>query len=160
MDSLLSKFGIKFLLLIFSLIWCAGIFVEFLVPYLNEAAYLLPVLSKSYSLVCHQDNCKLIICNGLATLVCARCTGLYIGGLLTSLFLFLLPLKKRLHINYLITVMILIVIDVSAVSAGIYYYSKYTAFITGFLLGSVGFFYLYYGLENFFDELKFKRRIN
>lgn len=54
--------------------------------------------------------------------------------------------------------MIPIVLDIIFYIMGLYSYSKSAAFITGFLLGSVGFFYLYYGLENIYQELVTNRK--
>jgi hypothetical protein len=43
--------------------------------------------------------------------------------------------------------------DVILYSLNIYHYSKLMAFSSGFLLGSVGFIYLYEGLNNLIREL-------
>ncbi|MFC2135423.1 DUF2085 domain-containing protein [Bacteroidota bacterium] len=152
------KLSIKVLLFILIFIWSSGIFIEFVIEYIPVSVYLFPWIKKTYSLVCHQESYKLIELNGLHTMVCARCSGIYIGALLSSFIALFISLKERLGIHILLIAMIPMVLDVIFYTAGLYSYSKSAAFITGFLLGSAGFFYLYYGLENIYYELKTNRK--
>ena len=133
-----------FLLITF---WVFGIFVEFFIPLQNNLAYLFPFLDGIYSTVCHQQPEKLIEINGHHTLVCARCTGIYLGGLLSS-FIFLIISTLNLKNGKLILVAsIPMLIDVVLYSSGLYDYSINIAFITGLLFGSVGIAYIYGGLQ-------------
>lgn len=154
-----SKQGIKIILFTLLAIWNAGIFIEFIAPHFESAYRIYPVLKKAYSLVCHQEAEKLISYNGMHTMVCARCVGIYLGLLGASLLAFFFSMKKRINISYLFIAAMPLLLDVIFVLMALYNYSKNVAFVTGFLLGSVGFFYLYYGLENLIAELKTKHKI-
>ncbi|MCX6174296.1 MAG: DUF2085 domain-containing protein [Ignavibacteriales bacterium] len=136
------------------LIWFLGIFIEWFIKIDEHFVFALPYLQKTYSLVCHQEKNKLLLFDGIETLTCARCTGIYLGLLLSSLLvLFKLP-KRKLHIKILLVAAAPMIADVLLTSLNIYAYSKLIAFFTGLLLGSFGFFYLYAGLNNLILELK------
>ena len=152
------KLSIRILLFFLIFVWSSGIFIEFIIEYIPGSVYLFPWLKKTYSTVCHQENYKLIEYSGYHTLVCARCSGIYIGAFLSSFIALFIRFKERLGIHVLLTAMIPIVLDIIFYTMGLYSYSKSAAFITGFLLGSVGFFYLYYGLENIYQELVTNRK--
>ena len=142
---------ILFFLLLF---WCLGIFIEWFININQHFVFALPYLQKTYSLVCHQEKNKLLLLGGIETLTCARCTGIYLGLLVSSLFvLFTIP-KWRLHIRVLLIASVPMIIDVLLTALNIYSYSKLIALSTGLLLGSVGFFYLYNGLNNLILEYK------
>lgn len=136
------------------LIWFLGIFIEWFIKIDQHFVFALPYLQKTYSLVCHQEKNKLLLFGGIETLTCARCTGIYLGLLVSSLLvLFRLP-KWKLNINILLIAAAPMIADVLLTSLNIYAYSKLIAFFTGLLLGSFGFFYLYAGLNNLILELK------
>jgi len=138
---------IRITLFLLITIWIFGIFIEFFIPLQNNLAYLYPFLEGIYSSVCHQQPEKLIEINGHHTLVCARCTGIYLGGLLSS-FIFLIISTLNLKNGKLILVAsIPMLIDVVLYSSGLYDYSINIAFITGLLFGSVGIAYIYGGLQ-------------
>lgn len=144
----------RFILFFVLVIWCAGIFLEWILIFEDHLLYGLPFLQKTYSLVCHQEKAKLFLFDHGETLTCARCTGIYLGLLFTSIIvLFSIP-KKKLHIIFLFIAASPMISDVILYLLNIYHYSKLIAFITGFLLGSVGFIYLYAGLNNLIRELK------
>jgi uncharacterized membrane protein len=136
------------------LIWCSGIFIEWLINLNGHLVILLPFLQKTYSIVCHQEKLKLISTGVSETLTCARCTGIYIGLFFVSIvFLFFVP-KIELRIKYLFAAALPMFIDVALTTLKIHQYTKSAAFITGFLLGSTGFLYLCDGLKNLISELK------
>ena len=138
------------------IIWCIGIFIEFLVPYNEHLIYFLPYLNKTFSLVCHQENSKLIT-NGISeTLTCARCTGIYLGLSLSSLIVLLKEPKIKISFKLILFAVIPMLIDIIFYSVQIYPYSKIFAFSTGSLLGSVGFLYFYSGFKNLIIEIKNK----
>ena len=139
----------KILLFAIFLIFYLLIFSEFWIRYIPQIAYALPFLHQGYSTICHQQQEKLLSLGGSAmTLLCSRCTGIYTGGIFASVLLFWVNIKKTPHIRWLFVASIPMVIDVVLSSVGLYEYSKTGAFLTGFLLGSVGFFYFYKPLEN------------
>lgn len=144
----------RLILFIFLLIWCAGIFLEWFLHYEDHLLFALPFLQKTFSLVCHQEKAKLLLFDHGETLTCARCTGIYLGLLITSLIvLFAIP-KNSPRIKFLIIASAPMIADVILYSLNLSHYSKTVAFITGALLGSVGFLYLYAGLNNLIRELK------
>ena len=144
----------KYILFMVLLIWCAGIFLEWLVKVDDHLLYALPFLQKSYSLVCHQQKAKLLTFDYGETLTCARCTGIYIGLLFTSMIVLFREPKGKLSVKFIFIAAVPMITDVILYSLNFYHYSKIVAFITGFLLGSVGFLYLYAGLNNLILELK------
>lgn len=154
------KLEIKIILFLLLLIWNSGIYIEFIAPHFNSIYKIYPFVKKAYSLVCHQEADKLISLNGMHTMVCARCAGIYLGLFGVSLLSFFFSMKKRINISCLFIATAPMLLDVIFVFTGLYNYSKNVAFITGFLLGSVGFIYLYYGLENLIVELKIKHKEN
>ena len=133
-------------------IWCIGFFLEWLIPLNEKLLTLLPFLHQTYSLICHQEKVKLITSHGFESLVCSRCAGIYIGLLAGSLLsIFRLP-HNNPNIKVLFVCIVIMLLDITAYSVGIYHYSKLIAFITGFLLGSVAFSYFYNGLIQLFNE--------
>ena len=147
---------LKAFLFLIVLVWCLGIFVDWFVQYNENLVFTIPFLKKSYSLVCHQETNKLISEGNFHTMVCARCTGIYLGALVSSLTLFFISLPGKLNIKYLLLSAIPMIMDIIFYTTGLYQYSKIIALATGFLSGSVGFLYFYYGLENLINELKIK----
>ncbi len=143
---------IKLVLFFLVLLWVGGIFIRFFIPEINGLFYLLPFLEKTYSTVCHQQPAKLISINGHKTLVCARCTGIYLGALLSSAGLLFLKLQNKLNIKLLIFASVPLAGDVLLYSLGIYSYSKTVALVTGLLLGSAGFLYIHEGIMDLLEE--------
>ncbi|MFA7227921.1 MAG: DUF2085 domain-containing protein [Melioribacteraceae bacterium] len=148
--------SVPFRILLFAVLalWCAGIFIEWFVGIHENFLFALPFLQKSYSLVCHQEHSKLIFFEHGVTLTCARCTGIYSGMLFISFLALFGIVKKRPEIKFLFIAAAPMAADVILYSLNVYRYSKTAAFITGLLLGSAGFLYLYAGLKNLIAELK------
>ncbi|MBI1938934.1 MAG: DUF2085 domain-containing protein [Ignavibacteriales bacterium] len=114
--------------------------------------YFYPFAKQSYSLVCHQDQKKLIEVGGCRSLVCARCTGIYLSALILSFaFLFKQP-KQNPPIKYFLFTGILMLVDVIFSSLKVYNYSKTIALLTGILFGSVLFIYFCNGLNFLFTK--------
>ncbi len=147
----------RILIFLAILIWCAGIFSEWLIPINQTLVLAIPFLEKSYSLVCHQLPERLIKSDHYETLVCARCSGIYIGLLICSFASLFIELKSIHKIKYLFYASIPLAADVIFHTLNIYHYSKTIAFSTGILLGSTGFLYLYSALNQLFAELKSNR---
>ena len=137
----------RLLLLIMISIWVAGLLIEFLIPYYEQLTILYPFTKMLYSTVCHQQPAKLILYNNSHTLVCARCSGIYLGGLLSSFILIFIKIKKIKNGKIIILSALPMLIDVVFYSIGLYSYSKIVALITGFLFGSVGIIYIYNGFQ-------------
>lgn len=132
------------------LLWFAGIWFECFVHANEKLIYFYPFVKQSYSLVCHQDQKKIIELGECRSLVCARCAGIYLSALILSfVFLFKQP-KQNLPIKYFLFFAILMLADVIFSSVKIYTYSKTIAMATGILFGSVLFIYFYNGLNFLF----------
>ena len=140
---------VRLLVLVLILFWNAGNFIQFLSLLNSKFLLLFPILKPTYHLVCHQQADKLINIAGVTTLLCARCTGIYIGGLFGAIFLLIKLKPMRLPTKYLLYSSVPMFIDVGMVIAGVYGYSKPISFSTGVLLGSVGIVYLTDLIEKF-----------
>lgn len=148
---------VSILLFILLLIWNLGIFSPALKFISNNIIQAIPFLKISYSKVCHQIPEKSMTINSSYILVCSRCTGIYIGALLTSLIMILLNLSKnKSTIKLFLFSSLLMLLDVISYNLGIYGYSKTIAFSTGFLLGSVVILYIREGILLFLLELERK----
>lgn len=128
----------KYLIIFFIFIsfWCFGIISP--VVFQKSKVFLItkPFLTQIYSTVCHQAHEKTISVGGENILVCSRCAGIYLGVFLTGLISLILT-KTPMRISYfLLSSFILMLIDVSFTTLGIYTYSKLFALVTGLLLGS------------------------
>ncbi|MCF6270100.1 MAG: DUF2085 domain-containing protein [Melioribacteraceae bacterium] len=138
---------IRVILFLLIIIWVFGIFIEFFIPLQNNLAYLFPFFEGIYSTVCHQQLEKLININGYQTLVCSRCAGIYLGGLLSS-FILLFAFKINFKNGKLIlAASIPMLVDVLLYSSGFYDYTKSIAFVTGLFFGFIGIAYIYNGLQ-------------
>jgi uncharacterized membrane protein len=86
---------------------------------------------------------------GKKLFVCIRCTGIYLGALLFS---FILIFSKTLKVGrgLFLASLSAMISDIILYSTGIFNYSKYFAFMTGFFFGSIAFLYIFNILENEF----------
>lgn len=135
----------KIFIFIIILFWCAGILTAQIFPVLY------PISKLTYSHVCHQNQAKTIFLFNKPLLVCARCTGIYAGCLLSSSLILFIRLRE-LPIKFLLISSLPIIIDVMFVQFGIMNYSKYSALISGFIFGSITFLYIWNGIEKMLTE--------
>lgn len=124
------------------LFWVIGIFSEILVNYVPTAFYFFPFLKYNYSIVCHTESEKLFNIGIYRSLVCSRCTGIYLGGFFSSIII-LLGFSREVSTKLLLVSSIPIFTDVFLYLFDFYSYCKFSALFTGFLLGSVGFIYIH-----------------
>ncbi|MFA7420751.1 MAG: DUF2085 domain-containing protein [Melioribacteraceae bacterium] len=147
------------LLIVFTLLfWVAGIFLEWIIPLVPNSVLALPILQNAYSHVCHQQSHKLLGESVYHSLVCARCSGIYLGFFLVSIISLIWKLPSEPRVKYFLFAMLPMVADVFLYSIGIYSYSKILALFTGLLLGSTGFLYFYSALNKLFQEIKQKKK--
>ena len=137
-------------LILFSLsFWCIG----FLLPtfYSIQNPVIQFFLKNIYSTVCHQENSKCISIGSGQMFVCARCAGIYFGGLFAviSSLVFDTPFIRN---RFLFLSVLPLLTDVLLSTINIYNYSQILAFITGILFGTVLFLVILYELENFFKQ--------
>ena len=149
-----KKKNVRFLFFIVVLFWCIGFASQSLFPGSGFAIVTYPVLKRFYGTVCHQVDVKTFSFMGHKLFVCARCTGIYMGALLTSFSaLFFFP-RLKLGIKLLYAAILPVIIDVVMSTLDIYRYSKYLAFFTGLFFGSVVFIYILDAIENHFNGNK------
>ncbi len=141
--SLLYRIFITLLIFLF----VASIFFEIVIHTIPQAAYLFPFVKKGFSLICHQNDEKIISLFGFHSLVCARCTGIYLGMFLISIYTMIRPIIKTAGYKLFIIFTAPMIADVIFVNMKLYHYSKISAIITGLLFGSILFVYLYNGLN-------------
>jgi uncharacterized membrane protein len=136
------------------IIWSSGIFYRVLLS--GNISKIVPgiFLDRIYSLVCHQDPAKSIFISGNKLQVCARCTGIYIGGLIFSVIALIFSRITPRSKIWLLLSLVPMAADVILYSVGIYDYSKWIAFTTGLILGSASILYIFTGIEDYFSELK------
>lgn len=145
---------IKPIFFLLSIMWLLGIFIEWAIPYIEELVYVNLLADRAYSLVCHQDPEKLLSSGVYSSKVCARCTGIYSGAVLSITLLFFIKLAKSINIKYLLLASLPIMLDILFYNLNIYVYSKLIAFGSGILFGSAGFFYIASGIDKFIYELE------
>jgi uncharacterized membrane protein len=147
------KFTLFRIILFFVLLsWCIGFSLKSIFPDSAEVIIFSPVLKKIYSSVCYQDELKTFTVSGEKLFVCIRCTGIYIGALIFS-FISIFLRQNRTSKKLFLAGLSAVIADVILYSSGIFNYSKYFAFVTGFFFGSVAFLYILNILETeFFSE--------
>ncbi len=142
-----SNLFLRIIIFFLILIWCLGFLSPIFFKELNYLVITYPFSKRIYSIVCHQITSKTFIINGERLLVCARCSGIYIGALFSSLISLFYSSKIIKNINLFLYSIILLTLDVFFSSAGIYHYSKLLAFLTGIFFGSVSFLYILNAIE-------------
>jgi uncharacterized membrane protein len=142
-------------LIIFSLLlfWCSSFSLN---SFYHSPLYVAssPILTLSFSKICHQEIDKTFKLKNSTFLICARCTGIYFGAFITSFFLLFLYRKHNPSLSFLIISLIPLLLDVLFTTAGIYPYSKNISFLTGMLFGSVLFIYILSSIENNFIQIR------
>lgn len=144
---------IRIILFYILLIWCVGFSLKSIFPHSTEVHIFSPVLKKLYSTVCYQDNLKTFTVSGEKLFVCIRCTGIYLGALtfsFISIFIRQIRISKKVFLAGLSA----IIADIIIYTSGMFSYSKYFAFVTGFVFGSVAFLYIIILLEKEFVNKK------
>lgn len=144
----------KFLQIIFFsllLIWNLGILWEIIIKIFPDTVLLLPFLKNNYSIVCHTQEKKLFFIFDAHTLVCSRCFGIYIGGLLSSIIL-IFGYKKIISIKLLLLASLPMFVDVFLYGIRLYSYNQYIAFTTGLVLGIIGLIFFYQTLKELYKK--------
>lgn len=142
---------------IFICLWCFGIISP--VVFHNVKAFLIaePFLNQVYSTVCHQAHEKTISFGEENIFVCSRCAGIYLGVFITGLISLILTKAPERIFYFLIFSLILMLIDVSSTTFGIYTYSKLIALFTGLLLGSTILLFVLYQLNYFKTQSNYEK---
>jgi len=141
---------IRISLFLLILIWVFGFSFPFFSHTDQQTIILYQLLHKLYSGVCHQLEYKSISSFGYHFHVCARCSGIYIGAFLASVFSLFYLKQKHLNIKYLYIATIPIIADVLFQSLNILDYDKLSAFLTGVIFGFTVFVFFISTIENYF----------
>ena len=138
-------------ILIFSLIlfWCLGFSITSFFP---DSIFMVfyPFLKHIYSFLCHQVDYKTIRVNDIHFLVCARCTGIYFGTLMTSLIFIFYYTNSDISSKFLFFAAAPMILDIIFYSTGIYDYSAAISFSTGIIFGSTAIVYILIVLQKYF----------
>jgi len=140
------------------MIWFLGIVSPCFNSNIINSLY--PFQKQLYSTVCHQHIHKSFTCDDIPLLVCARCTGIYAGTLLSALVLIFYSGQFNFKTKYLIMLSAPMLLDVILQIFGLYSYNKYLSSFTGFLFGSSVFLYILSAIENLlFSKQKNKNEL-
>jgi uncharacterized membrane protein len=135
-----SKIYFRFVFFLIVLLWCIGFSLKALTDGSGFSIVSSPVLNFFYNHVCHQDEAKLISFNGFDFLVCARCSGIYIGALLSSFFILTFFKRIKFPLTIFSITSIVLLTDVILNNFIFNFYNKISAFSTGLLFGAACFF--------------------
>ena len=149
-----NKFkAINYLFFFLLLFWSAGFLFPVLSPPFTGKPVVNQLLNYNYSIVCHQSESSEITFGSAHMLVCARCTGIYLGALFIAIIMLFNFFKLKLSLMPLLIFSAPLIIDAFAVRLNIYAYSKTIAFITGLLFGAIVLYYILETIENSFNLL-------
>lgn len=85
-------------------------------------------------------------------MVCARCTGIYFGAMITVIFN-LIPVTVSISKRMLIYAAVPMLIDIIMINLGVYQYNKVISFITGNIFGASVFIFIFEIIKDYFLEL-------
>ncbi len=147
----MNKRKIYFRFFVFLLIsaWCAGFSLKSLSGGSSLSIVSSPVLNLFYHNVCNQNDHKLIIINGFPLLVCARCTGIYLGAFITSVII--LISLTNIKVSNILFKFALVILAADVIINNFFFtnYNKLTAFFTGLFFGAVCFLMVINIFENY-----------
>lgn len=115
---------------------------------------LYPFQKQLYSVVCHQQVERSFVCGNFHVLVCARCSGIYLGSAISSLIIIFFNNPIKVKTKWLVFFALPMLFDVLFLTFGIYNYNKLVSAITGFLFGSIVFLYILSAIENLLSQKK------
>jgi uncharacterized membrane protein len=147
--NLSRSMSVRVILFFSALLWCAGFLLPAILDDPLSLSVINPFLNLLYSKVCHQSELKSIHINGAALLICARCSGIYIGALSASILLIFQFRTAMNKLTPLLIASLLLLADVLLSTIGVYAYQKSIALTTGIIFGSIVFLYISNEIENF-----------
>jgi len=151
-DNVKKNYSVRIIFSALILFWCLGIISQLFIPEIHKYSLPVKLLNYNYSLVCHQNEMKSFVADGSKFLVCARCTGIYFGSLLSSIAVIFISYLYFQNLLPLMSASILLLLDIILTSLGVYNYSKEISFITGILFGAILYIYILEVLEKFFSS--------
>lgn len=144
----------RIILLFLILIWVLGNFSDYLLETFPFFSWVKIISSKAYSLVCHRESYKLFCIEESCTQLCSRCTGIYVGALLTAASTIMWGKVNTPDIKIFLAAIIFILLDIIFYNIGLYDYNQWIAITTGMFSGSVAFLYIRSGFEKLLIELE------
>lgn len=144
-----NLFLLKILTFALILIWVAGIVSPIFLKRDNLDLYYF--LKMFYKPICHQQVEKSFIINSLQFLVCARCTGIYLGIVL-SLVIILIGIAIKIKLKYLLSSIIPTVADIVFYQIGVYDYNKIFSLTTGIFFGATILLFIFETIKNYFNK--------
>jgi len=130
------------------LLWVFGFLSPLIFSSSDGSIILYPLFHKFYSGVCHQLELKSFSSSGYYMHVCARCSCIYIGALISSILSLLYLKQKHIHIKFLYAGSIPLLLDVIFQSMHFVPYIKTSAFFTGLIFGFTVFIFFLSAVEN------------
>lgn len=135
--------GIKLLFLTLAILLNAILFFNLFI----DSSLVNLLFKRFFGVVCHQSPEKTLTIPGLTFIVCSRCSGIYSGFLISTLFSALMHEKsKNISLKILYLASLPMITDIMLVQLGIMNYSLTSAFISGLVFSF--FAYLFF-IENF-----------
>lgn len=113
-------------------------------------------LTTVYSRVCHQVDYKCITIQHESMLVCSRCAGIYLGVLISMIFV-LFHKIPALNLKVFVIATLPLITDVLLTTLQVYNYFQPLAFATGLLFGGMLCLFFLLELENIFTNKSIKR---
>ena len=145
-----KNYSVRIIFSALILFWCLGIISQLFIPEIFKYSLPVKLLNYNYSLVCHQNDMKSFVVDDNQFMVCARCTGIYFGALLSSIAIIFISNLYFQNLLPLISISVFLLLDVILTSLGVYNYSIEISFITGILFGAILYIYILEVLEKFF----------
>lgn len=133
-------------------VWLIGLSATCFDP--TDLKSLYPFQKQLYSTVCHQQVERSFECGNTTLLVCARCSGIYLGSAIASLIIIFFNNPFKVKTKWLVFFSMPMLFDVLFITFGIYEYNKLVSAITGILFGSIVFLYILSAIENLLLQKK------
>jgi uncharacterized membrane protein len=151
--SILSILFVRLFISAIALIWITGFSLPVLINDKIVEQSVFPFVKHIYSLICHQEDLKSFSINGRQLFVCSRCSGIYTGSFISSLFLLFTLKQFQLKKIFLWIAPIPMFIDVLFLRFHLYEYNKMVSMITGLFLGSILIIYI----SDVFEKISIKK---
>lgn len=144
---------IKLSLFVILTVWLLLILYQLFLPLGLFFTRLYFIINNVFGFVCHQQDDKLLTIFGIKTMVCARCSGIYFGMFVSSVYILFFKISK-INLKIFIFALLPILFDVIFVEIHLYAYNKLVAFLTGFIFGFVLLIFLSLAINSFYLERK------
>lgn len=127
-------------------------FSQYLTP--GYASILTPIGKFYFSNICHLQENKLFQIDEFATVLCSRCSGIYLGALFVATTLLFVDIRLNFRFVYLFAALLPTVFDIIFYNIGLYSYNIFISLFAGILSGVFGFYYFYTGILNIYLSKK------